>query len=89
MIETINCQLTKSGDYSERDTPVPIPNTEVKPFNADGTWAETPWESRKLPDYIKKLYFVGRSRAFYYCVMQYAGATFGCPLVFLLSCYFL
>ena len=36
------------------DTPVPIPNTEVKHLNADGTWVVTPWESRKLPGYIKK-----------------------------------
>ncbi len=38
-----------SGDDSEGDPPVPIPNTEVKPFNADGTWLDTTWESRKLP----------------------------------------
>jgi hypothetical protein len=25
------------GDYREGETPVPIPNTEVKPLNADGT----------------------------------------------------
>ncbi|MBZ4666649.1 MAG: hypothetical protein JG770_1902, partial [Mahella sp.] len=30
-------------------TPVPIPNTEVKPFSADGTKRETAWESRPLP----------------------------------------
>ena len=42
----------KSGDNSEGDTPVPIPNTEVKPFSADGTWRETAWESRSLPDFI-------------------------------------
>ena len=34
--------------------PVPIPNTEVKPFSADGTWLETTWESRTLPDSTKK-----------------------------------
>ena len=38
-----------SGDDSEGDPPVPIPNTEVKPFNADGTWLDTTRESRKLP----------------------------------------
>ena len=32
-------------------TPVPIPNTEVKPTSADGTWEETPWESRTPPDF--------------------------------------
>ena len=30
-------------------TPVPIPNTEVKPSRADGTALVTAWESRSLP----------------------------------------
>ena len=37
------------GDYSEEDTPVPIPNTEVKLFSADDTWRETAWESKTSP----------------------------------------
>ena len=37
------------GDYNGGATPVPIPNTEVKPVRADGTaWAAV-WESRSLP----------------------------------------
>ena len=43
-----------SGGNGERDPPVPIPNTEVKPFSADGTWLETARESRSLPDSNKK-----------------------------------
>ena len=43
-----------SGDNGERVPPVPIPNTEVKPFSADGTWLETARESRSLPDSNKK-----------------------------------
>ncbi len=39
-----------SGGHSGRVTPVPIPNTEVKPASADGTWGEAPWESRASPD---------------------------------------
>ena len=31
------------------ETPVPIPNTMVKPQAADGTALETMWESRWLP----------------------------------------
>ena len=31
------------------DTPVPIPNTMVKTYAADGTALETGWESRWLP----------------------------------------
>jgi hypothetical protein len=38
-----------SGGYSGGEPPVPIPNTEVKPASADGTWGATPWESRSPP----------------------------------------
>ena len=34
------------GDDGIRDTPVPIPNTEVKPYNADGTRRATSRETR-------------------------------------------
>ena len=43
-------KFTISGDDGEGVPPVPIPNTEVKPFRADGTWLETARESRSLPD---------------------------------------
>ena len=45
-------EITHSGGDNEGVTPVPIPNTEVKPFSADGTWLETARESRSLPDSI-------------------------------------
>ena len=38
------------GDHSERETPGPIPNPEVKPFSADGTATARLWESRTSPD---------------------------------------
>jgi hypothetical protein len=38
------------GGNSEEVTPVPIPNTEVKLFSADGTARETAWESRTPPE---------------------------------------
>ena len=37
------------GDYSGEDTPVPIPNTEVKLPSADDTWWATAWKSKTLP----------------------------------------
>ena len=37
------------GGHRRRVTPVPIPNTEVKPSTADGTARATAWESRSLP----------------------------------------
>ena len=55
-----------SGDYGERDPPVPMPNTEVKPFSADGTWLETTWESRTLPDSMKKRTHPIRGGSFFY-----------------------
>ena len=38
------------GGQSEKETPVLIPNTEVKLLSADGTARETWWESRSLPN---------------------------------------
>ena len=40
-----------SGGDAERATPVPIPNTEVKPLRADGTARAAVWESRSPPDF--------------------------------------
>ena len=45
-------QNSISGGNGERVPPVPIPNTEVKPLSADGTWLETARESRSSPDSI-------------------------------------
>ena len=61
-----------SGDHGGGATPVPIPNTAVKPASADGTWGASPWESRTSPDFFTEgpvasatgpssLYGVGRS----------------------------
>ena len=42
------------GDHGDRVTPVPIPNTEVKLYGADGTAGVTLWESRlSLPALYK------------------------------------
>src|SRR5206468_5732506 len=43
-----------AGGHRIRVTPVPIPNTEVKPDTADGTVWETVWESRSLPALLPK-----------------------------------
>src|SRR5690606_20772284 len=40
---------TTFGDDGEREPRVPISNTTVKPFSADGTWTAGSWESRTLP----------------------------------------
>src|ERR1700756_4141223 len=41
--------LQVSGDQTARVTPVPIPNTEVKPRRADDTARATVWERRSSP----------------------------------------
>ena len=43
-----------SGGFGERETPLPIPNREVKPLSADGTARETVWESRTPPGFFLK-----------------------------------
>ena len=45
-------------------TPVPIPNTVVKPSSADGTARETVWESRSTPGYFFKPALVFQSGFF-------------------------
>jgi hypothetical protein len=40
------------GDLTGGETPVPIPNTEVKPTRADGTDLYADRESRSLPRLI-------------------------------------
>ena len=53
-----------SGDFVDMVTPVPIPNTEVKPVGADGTARETAWESRKSPGLIRRSPLVNSSGLF-------------------------
>jgi hypothetical protein len=50
--------LNRSGGNGEKVTPVPIPNTEVKLLSADGSWGESPCESRTLPGKKSNL-FIG------------------------------
>ena len=51
-INMLRCAVLKelSGGNGGGVTPVPIPNTAVKPSSADGTWDVGPWESRSPPD---------------------------------------
>ena len=51
---TKNVLYKFSGDFVGRVTPVPIPNTEVKPAGADGTARVTAWESRKSPGLLNR-----------------------------------
>jgi hypothetical protein len=48
------------GNHNEGETPVPIPNTEVKPFSADGTAWGAKWESRSLPGFLIQIKGMGR-----------------------------
>lgn len=48
------CRIWKSGGNSEEDTPVPIPNTEVKLFSAEDTWRAASWEIRTSPVFLFK-----------------------------------
>ena len=46
-----HCFLDVPGGITGGATPVPIPNTEVKPSKADDTAAVRQWESRTLPGF--------------------------------------
>ena len=68
---------TISGDYSLRVPPVPIPNTEVKPQHADGTWLETARESRSSPDSTADAF----TASAFLCIFSLGTGLF--PLIFL------
>ncbi len=55
----LNSQLqsVSDGGYSSGATPVPIPNTEVKPARADGTAWATVWKSRSPPSLTLFLFY--------------------------------
>ena len=46
--------MNKLGENSYGGTPSNIPNLEVKPIYADGTWLEAAWESMDLPSKQKR-----------------------------------
>src|SRR3984885_10803311 len=48
-------ERTVSGGHGGGETPVPIPNTAVKPASADGTWGVAPWESRTPPGFLQTM----------------------------------
>ena len=54
------------GGHRSRVTPVPIPNTEVKPATADGTAWVTVWESRSLPGLFLRAGRKQRDAAFFF-----------------------
>ena len=58
------------GGYAEGVTPVPIPNTEVKPLWADGTARAAVWESRSPPGILLKKLHLHRGGAFL-CSLDY------------------
>src|SRR5207247_3125075 len=66
-----------SGDFVGRVTPVPIPNTEVKPAGADGTARETVWESRKSPGLLNKSPLNKCSGGFFVAFLRAAGVPNG------------
>ena len=54
------------GGHRRGVTPVPIPNTVVKPSTADGTCLKRGWESMKLPGFILKKADLTKGRPFFF-----------------------
>ena len=53
IFRTLKLRAISSGGNRRGATPVPIPNTEVKPSTGDGTNGAVRWESSKLPGFFK------------------------------------
>ena len=59
------------GGHSKEDPPVPIPNTEVKLFCADGTARATVWESRSSPYLFQSPINIYVGWGFFFCFLHY------------------
>ena len=55
------------GGHRGGVTPVPIPNTEVKPSTADGTAGAGLWESRSLPGIYRSPEHLHDAQGFFFC----------------------
>src|SRR5450432_3789097 len=80
--------LQVSGDHTARVTPVPIPNTEVKPRRADDTARATMWERRSSPGFkiINGQVFLQNIWPFcllciLFCYCDWACRFFACPFL--------
>ena len=67
-----NLEIKVSGGFAGGVTPVPIPNTEVKPSMADDTWTARSWESRLLPDLNRRPVEI---RAFFISLLPCMGCS--------------
>jgi hypothetical protein len=63
---TIDVFKDVPGGFTGGATPVPIPNTEVKPSKADDTAAVRQWESRTLPGYKRPVRLQNLTGFFFY-----------------------
>ena len=54
-LSNITLMLSAIGAHRERETPVPIPNTAVKPPIGYYTWPIKAWENSTVPNYKKDL----------------------------------
>ena len=61
------------GGFCGEETPVPIPNTEVKLSSADGTAWATVWESRTLPGIKNHKSLSRNGKAFIFFSVMYNG----------------
>ena len=59
---------TMTGDNSERETPVSIPNTEVKTLSAEDTCLAVGRENRALPVFKKRN--LGKPRFLFCCRVE-------------------
>src|SRR6266516_4862897 len=66
------------GDNGGGETPVPFPNTEVKPSSADGTAGVTRRESRSSPSiFFESRQASGRRDSNFFWTLDHRGLRFG------------
>ena len=80
---------TDIGAHGARETPVPMPNTAVKPSSGYNTWPIKAWENSTVPNYIKALRTGGLLSFVTACYFPYIMINSGVPhkIIFVGSCH--
>ena len=68
------------GAHGARETPVPMPNTAVKPSSGYNTWPIKAWENSTVPNYIKDLR-IGGLLSFWLILLHYIVTSLRCSFI--------
>ena len=75
-------EAEQSSNDGKEVTPVPMPNTEVKLFSANGSWGLSPCESRTLLGTLKAQLFIQLCFFFWPILLEFPSLSYKCKIFY-------